>query len=313
MKRIYISILALCMVLMATAQAPADKTWTLAMKVVVEELAEPFPATARIQLTHQLNKLLTQNGIASSDMQNQFFITATATPLTKDILPGPPTQIAENMEITFYIADAYNQVIFSTTSLTAKGVGITEAKAYMNAIQHLNINQPDLQEFVQKGKTKVIDYYNTQADKMFAKARSLAFQKDYEQALYIVTCIPSECDRYEDALAMGNEIFQQYIDYLCDVNLAAAKTAWMAEQNSKGAENAGAYLQYIYPDAACYEDAQVLYQEIKGKVLDDWKFEMKKWQDGIDIEMAKIYAWRDIGVAYGTNQQPITTGWNFLR
>lgn len=217
------------------------------------------------------------------------------------------------MEVTFYIADAFNQVVFSTTSVMAKGVGTTEAKTYLDAIRRIDINQPAMQEFVQKGKHKVIEYYNTQADKMFAKARSLAQRNDYEQALFIVTCIPSECDRYEDALALGNEIYQQYIDYLCNVNLAAAKTAWMAEQNSKGAEAAGQFMQYIYPDAACYADAEALYQEIKGKVLDDWKFEMKKWQDGIDIEMAKIYAWRDIGVAYGTNQQPITTGWNWLR
>ena len=56
-----------------------------------------------------------------------------------------------------------------------------------------------------------------------------------------------------------------------------------------------------------------LYSEIKGKVLDDWKFEMKKYQDGIDLEKQRIEAARQIGVAYGTHQPAQTTSIEFLR
>ena len=67
----------------------------------------------------------------------------------------------------------------------------------------------------------------------------------------------------------------------------------------------------IYPDAKCYKEAQQLYDEIKSKVLDDWKFEMKIYQDGVDLESQRINAIRDIGVAYGEGQQPTSTyiGW----
>ena len=59
---------------------------------------------------------------------------------------------------------------------------------------------------------------------------------------------------------------------------------------------------------------------IKAKVLDDWKFEMKKYEDALalenrklDIESQKVDAWKAIGVAYGKNQQPTTTYVSWLR
>ncbi|MBQ8099941.1 MAG: hypothetical protein IJV55_02810 [Paludibacteraceae bacterium] len=311
MKKVYI--LAIAALLAAMPAAAQQKGQNLALKVLVEDMTEPFPTTAKAHMENKLNMLLTQNGIASSDILSQFFITAKATPLTKDILPGAPTRIAESMEISFYIADYYSQIIYATTSVTAKGIGNTDAKAYMEAIRHINLNSPELKEFVATGKAKVIDYYNTQAPKMLAKANSLANQKKYEEALWLCACIPSECDHYQSALDAGDKIYQQYVDYLCQVNLAAAKMAWASGQNAMAATEAGEYLAQIYPDAKCYGEAEALYKEIKAKVLDDWKFEMKKYQDGVDLEMQRINSWRDVGVAYGEGQQPTSTNIGFIR
>ncbi len=312
MKRIYVFLLTSIMLCNAFAQAPA-KGSSIGLSVFVEELVEPFPLNAKAQLESKLHQLLTKNGISSVDYWNQFVITAVATPLTKDILPGPPPQIAEKMELTFYIADVRNKTVFATTSLTTRGVGTTEAKSYMDALRRINLNSSALHEFVVEGKKKIVEYYDAQGESMLAKARALAKQHQYEEALFIAATIPSECKHYNAALAAGTEIFEQYNDYACNVNLAAARTAWVSGQNALAAAEAGEYLAQIYPDAGCYDDAMKLYDEIKAKVLDDWKFEMKKYQDGVDLEAARINAWREIGVAYGENQPDENTNIEFLR
>lgn len=313
MKKLIIAIFALCALNIQAQQFSAPEN-TLALRVFVEEPVEPAPLTSKQMLENKLNQLLTQNGVAAMDYMGQFFITARATPLSKDILAGPPTKISETMEVTFYIADSYNQLVFCTTSATVKGLGETESKCYLNALKQLKINTPQMQKFVDEGKKKILAYYNTQADKMIAQAQALSKQKDYEQAMWIISTIPAECDKYNEALKVGLNIFQEYTDYQCNVNLAKARTAWMSEQNAVGAEAAGEYLSQIYPDAKCYGDAMKLYSEIKGKVLDDWKFEMKVYQDGVDTERERIHALRDVGVAYGKGQQPVTTNIsNFIR
>ena len=287
---------------------------TLALSVLVEEPVEPAPLASKQMLEQKLNNLLTQNGIASMDYLGQFFITARALPTSKDILAGPPTKISETMEVAFYIADYYNQLVFATTSATVKGIGETESKCYMNALKQIKLNTPEMKAFVAEGKKKIIEYYNTQADKMIEKARALAKMKEYEQAMWIVSTIPSECDKYNEALKTGMDIYQQYTDHMCNVNLAEARAVWASEQNALGAAAAGEYLSKIYPDAKCYGEAMDLYKEIKGKVLDDWKFEMKVYQDGVDLESQRINAMREIGVAFGKGQQPVTTNlMNFIR
>lgn len=307
MKKSCIIVLLACLVMSLQAQQTSAPESTLALRVLIEEPLEPAPPASKQVLENKLNNLLTQNGIASMDYLGQFFITAKVVPMSKDILAGPPTKISESMEVVFYIADYYNQLVFSTTSATVKGIGETESKCYLNALKQVKLNTPEMKQFVQDGKKKIIEYYNTQADKLIAKAQMLAKQREYEQAMWIVSTIPAECDKYNEAIAAGLSIYQQYIDHMCDVNLAKARTTWAAGQDAMAADAAGEYLSQIYPDAKCYSEAVALYEDIRGKVLADWKFEMKKHQDNVDLELARIHAMRDVGVAYGKGQQPITT------
>lgn len=291
----------------------AQNTQFLPISVLVEEVVEPYPATAQAQIKNKLNQVLTQNGIASMDYLGQFFLTALVVPQTKDIIPGPPMKVSETMDMAFYIADYTNKVVFASTTITVRGIGETEAKCYMNAIRNLDTASPKLAQLVQDGKQKIVDYYDSEVDNIIKKANFLASTKQYEEALNLIVTIPAQCSKYDEALREGLAIYQQYIDNQCHINLAAARQAWAAEQNKVGAQKAGEYLSLIYPDAGCYDEAMQLYKEIKGKVLDDWHFEMQIYKDGVDIEKAKINAMREVGVAFGRGQQPTTTNIGFLR
>lgn len=310
MNRFFFIIALAFTVVFASAQ---DKSQSIALSPIVQDLAEPFPATAKVQLEHKLSGLLTSNGIVSQDYMGQFFITATATPLTKDILGTAPTQIAETMEITFYIADYFNQIVFSSITISTKGVGSTDAKAYMDALKRINVQSKEMRKFVNEGKAKIVAYYDEQAPILLKKAAVLAEQKQYEEAMFICSTIPAESKFFDEATAKGIEFYRAYYSLECQKNLNLAKMAWAAEQNADGAYAAGEYLALIYPDAPCYEEAEKLYKEIKAKVLDDWKFEIKKYQDGVDLSRLQVNAWREVGVAFGKGQQPTTTNLSWLR
>ena len=294
-------ILSVAMALMSLALFAANTTF-LPISVVVGDLTEPFPAGAKALMESKLTQVLTKNGIAGMDYQGQFALTVVAVPIDKDVLPGPPAKIAEKMELNLFIVDVYNKTIFSSTAVNVRGLGETETKSYIDAIKRMPVQSKDLAAFVEEGKDKIVRYYDEKAPVMIKKAQALSKQKSYEEALHIVSLIPEECKYYEEALNVGVEIYQMYIDNQCNINLAAARQAWAAEQNSLGAQRAGEYLAQILPDAACYGEAMDLYKEIKGKVLDDWKFEMKIYQDGVDLEKQRIQAMRDVGVAYGEHQ-----------
>ena len=309
MKRLSSIILAALM----SASMLAAETQYLPISVYAADDQESFPAGAKALVENKLTQLLTKNGIAGLDYMGQFVLTVTTTPLDKDVIPGPPAKIAEKMEMNLYIVDAYAKTIFSSTSFTVRGLGETETKCYLNAISHMPLQSPTIAKFVDEGKNKIIEYYDHEGEQLIKKAMFLAGQKQYEEAIYWTTLIPQQSKHYDAALAAGLEIYQSYIDNQCNINLAAARAAWAAEQNKNGAYAAGEYLSQILPDAGCYGEAMELYQEIKGKVLDDWKFEMKQYQDGIDLEKLRIEASRQVGVAYGTHQPQKEVSIDFLQ
>lgn len=309
MKKIFSIIVAALM----SATMIAAETEYLPISVYAADETESFPNGAKAMIENKLTQLLTKNGVAGLNYLGQFVLTVTTTPLDKDIIPGPPTKISEKMEMNLYIVDMYAKTIFSSTAITVRGIGETENKCYLNAISHMPLQTPQMAQFVAEGKQKIIAWYDHEGEAIIKKAQFLAKQKKYDEALYWVSLIPQLCQHYDAALAAGVDIYQQYIDNTCNENLALARAAWAAEQNSMGAYAAGEYLANILPDAGCYDDAMVLYQEIKGKVLDDWKFEMKKYQDGVDLEKQRIDAMRQIGVAYGEHQPQNNTSIEFVR
>jgi len=309
MKKIF----SICIAALLSATMFAAETQYLPISVYAMDDQESFPQGAKAMIENKLTQLLTRNGIAGLDYMGQFILTITTTPIDKDVIPGPPMKIREKMEMNLYIVDAYAKTIFSSTSMTVNGLGETENKCYLNAISHMPLQSPAIAKFVDEGKTKIIEYYDHEGEALIKKAHFLAAQKNYEEAMYWVSLIPQQSKHYDAALAAGQEIYQAYIDNQCYINLGKARQAWAAEQNAAGAAAAGEYLANIMPDAKCYGDAMALYKEIKGKVLDDWKFEMKQYQDGIDLQKLQIDAARQIGVAYGNHQPNKEVNIEFLR
>ena len=305
----FLSIVSMAIWFLGTARAQDNNLigQGITLSVIVPEQEDPFPSGAESYLSNKLTQVAVNNGIAAGKDFCRFFIAAHVAMANKDIVPGPPQQISQNMEITLYIADYFDQKIYSSTMVNVVGVGTNITKCIINGLKNMPVNSPQMKEFVENGKNKILAYYRQQADKIILQAETLAAQHRYDEAFFLLTTIPDAAgEAFNKAMEATLRIYQSYVDRLCDENLAKARAAWAANQNSTGAAEVGVFLSQIYPDAKCYGDAMSLYNEIKGKILDDWKFEMKKWQDGVDLASQRIGAMRDVGVAFGNGQQPVT-------
>ncbi|MBR3609123.1 MAG: hypothetical protein IKL50_04485 [Bacteroidales bacterium] len=266
------------------------------------------------QLTKSAEDLLVKRVSQASNVENivvgegsSFAIIPKLVCLTKDVIPGPPVRYSLDFELTLYLTDVNTGTIFYSETLPLKGVDNSESKAQISALRQLKPNAPQLMALFKKGKQKAIAYYDANGADIIAKAQRLAAMKQFEEAIYTVMAIPN-CSKYGDqATEVAIKIFDRYMDEQCNENLQAAQAAWVAEQNASGARKAAQYLSQIYPEYGCYSEAQKLYNEMKKVVGEDKAFENSLILAEIDIENNKINAIRDIGVAYGKGQQPITT------
>lgn len=302
MKRLII-IIILPALMMASAFSQnslgkSDDLGRISIAAVVPEQAGSIPSGAASTLENKMRQIVTQNGLGASESGSRFAILPGINILSKDITPTAPPQQALTIEFVFYIVDGVSQTIFSQTSVEFKGVGQSEEKAMIQVIRNINPKMGQFKGFVEKGKEKIIEYYNSKCDLFLKNAQSLAGQRKYEEALYILSSVPDVCrECYDRSADLSIEIYKQYDDYTCGQYLAAAKAAWANIDHDKAAEN----LAYITPDSKCYPDATALADEIKKKLLEDgkvWDFKMKRYSDSVDLEKQMLQTIRDIGVAY---------------
>lgn len=294
-----------CLAAVAVAAQGTGKK-SVPLTIAVPEQAEYVPEIAQSALADKMRQIVNVNGMGATDDAGQFFMTCVMTVADKQVLGGAPVKIAQKIDVTFYIADAFNRRVFGTTSVTVRGVGNNESKAVVAAVRQLSPSAPALKSLVTNANAKILAYYEEQCDNILQKARTLAKARAYEEAFFQLSLVPEECDCYARILKEAETLFQDYIDYRAEQNLAKARSIWAAGMNRDAAAEAAEYLAQILPDAKCYPQAEALLKEIKSRVKDDIEFDRQlvKWEQ--ENKAAIIQSWRDIGVAYGNHQQAVT-------
>jgi hypothetical protein len=261
---------------------------------------EGMPKIARKNLQNKLKQVVTKNGLGGSPFNTRFIISADVSVMSKDILPGPPPMHAYNLDITLYIGDGIEGTVFASETISVKGVGTNENKAYISALKRISPKNSDVQAFVKNGKEKIIQYYKDNCDLIIKKANTMADQNQYGEAIYTLSSIPSACEEcYVKAMNAIKPIFQKQINLECKEKLQKATGIWNAAQDMAAAEEAGAMLASINPDASCAPQARTLSNKIAAKVKQidarEWKYTVKDQQQ----ESERIAAVKAIGVAYG--------------
>jgi predicted Rdx family selenoprotein len=252
-----------------------------------------IPAEAKKAMETKLNQITTNNGMGGSDVNPRFIITAVLNVGTKDIIPGPPQMIAQNIDVTLFVGDAITNSVFSNTVISIKGVGTNENKSLIDAIKNINPKNKDISNFLEEGKNKIISYYTTQCDFIIKDAETLAKQQKFDEAIYKLALVPEVCQEcYFKCLDDLTKIYQQKIDADCKSKFNEAKTSWSANQTPAGAEKVGDILSAINPEATCQSEITVFIKNIDAKLKADekarWQFKMKQYADKIAIKKDQI-------------------------
>ena len=252
-----------------------------------------IPSEAKKALETKLNQITTNNGMGGSAVNPRFIITAVLNIGTKDIIPGPPQMIAQNIDVTLFVGDAITNTVFSNTVISIKGVGTNENKSLIDAIKNINPKNKDISTFLEEGKNKIISYYTTQCDFIIKDAETLAKQQKFDEAIYKLALVPEVCKEcYFKCLDDLTKIYQLKIDADCKSKFNEAKTTWTANPNPAGAEKAGDILSTINPEATCQTEITMFIKNIDAKLKADekarWQFKMKQYADKIAIKKDQI-------------------------
>lgn len=252
-------------------------------------------------LTNRLRMLTSKANITAGLTNGQFAITCGYDIIDKQIISGEPTKIVYSINCVMHVVDLKGKRIYSSYSKELRGIGDNETKALINTFQKVNLDNADIKNFVQQGKLKIIEYYDGNYQNIIKDAKANAAMKNFDAAIYSLMSVPECCKGYDAVAKEAKSVYQQFVNQHCNENLAQARAAWIAAPNSEGAATASVYLSEIYPDATCYGDALELAKEIKKHMGEEWKFMMRRYNDGISLERQRIKAMRDISIAYANS------------
>lgn len=237
----------------------ADDEARIILSTYVSDNIKGLPIEAKDILKNKLDKIATASGMGGSQNSSRFIITANIDIIAKEITPTAPAQHMFTLEVSFYIGDAISGTKFSSCSESFVGVAPSEIKAYKDALTQIKPNASVFAQFIADGKTKIIEYYNSNCDFIIKDAEALASIKGYDEAIYKLASVPSVCkDCYAKCLDKIGVVYKAKMENECQTYIAKATTLMAQENYYEAAE----VLSPILPDLSCYPKAQALVKDI---------------------------------------------------
>jgi len=163
MKKIIVILFLTFVVINTNAQVKLDDFGRIVLNTYLPDNIA-IPVEAKNLLLTKITQITSNNGMGGSQANPRFVITVNVNLGTKDIIAGPPQMIAQNIDITFFVGDAVTNTIFSNITLSLKGVGTNENKAFIDALKTISPKNKELLAFLEEGKTKIINYYSINCD-----------------------------------------------------------------------------------------------------------------------------------------------------
>jgi len=298
----------------------SDDLDRIALNVYVPEQTITLSDVNTKNLKSKVSQMVSSTGLSGNSEGGRFIVVPVVNVVSKETSPTAPPMTAVSLEVTLYMGDGYEGIKFNSTTLSIKGLGASEGKAYNDAFNRLNKNMPGFSEFITAGKKKIIEYYNSKCDFILADAQSSSNQNNLNEALYKLNTVPEVCkDCYSKAKSMSFEFYKKAQERDCKIKLLQAENIWNANPNESGAQSAAELLNEIDPETSCYAGAKTLINKInssiKAKLKDienfNRKIELLDKKNEFELEKSRINAIRDVAVAYAKSR-PTTITYNVV-
>jgi hypothetical protein len=298
----------------------SDDLNRLSLNVYVPEQTIKLSEVNSNNLKNKVSQIVSKYGISGNSEGGRFIVVPVINLVSKETAPTAPPMTSVSLEVTLYIGDGMEGIKFSSTTFSVKGLGASEGKAYNDAFNKLNANAPGVAEFINNGKNKIIEYYNSKCDFILSDAKSLSDQNKLDEAIYKLNSVPEVCKEcYATASRLAVEYYLKAQERDCKIKLQQAENIWSANPTEQGAQEAASLLNQIDPETSCYSKAKILINSINKTITTkieyieafNRKLVLLNKSNNFELEKARIGAVRDIAVAYANNR-PKTIVYNVV-
>lgn len=256
---IFTSILSLLsFVCTASAQISADDERIVIIPYIPEQVFD-LSSTVSTNLYNKLTSAITRNGLSGEGSHNRFIMSALVNIQQKDVTATAPPMHVIEFDLTLYVGDGVDGVLFASANKRLKGVGRNETAAYVMALNNFEVTSKEVKELIELGKVRIVQYYRDKCEIIIRESNSKASQDQFDAAIYSLLEIPSVVtDCYQKAMDEAVRIHKLKLEKECQTNISYARGEMMQGNWSAAIQTISGYT----PDLSCYKDVSRLLDEI---------------------------------------------------
>jgi len=169
MKKI-VTLLLLALPLIGMAQprpSDANADAALADKIIIIPhiaITSDVPDKAQPLMLDRMKQALLRQGVMDSSDRSRFILTVRSNVLEEGMTETVPAKAYAKIAFTFYIGDVDSGILFSSKSLTRKGVGDDKDQAYLSAVKQIQATDPAFKKLIEEAKVRIVETLKARED-----------------------------------------------------------------------------------------------------------------------------------------------------
>jgi len=237
-------------------------------------------------LENILTQYLRPNEVINGEIYvSRFLIKSSLSKISEETLSESKLKYV-NLDLNLNILDIYEGKNFNSYTISLKGVGNTDEKAYNDAILKLRNQKEQLIKFLNTSETKIVNYYNQNCSEIEMAINNLVKQNKFDEALLKLSSIPYSA---KTCLKMVNEnlskVYNMKINFQCS-NIVYLATLMISKDEF---ESAYTLLETIPPSSNCFNESKKTLNELENKSCSYYLGKAQAAWATKDIELAKKY------------------------
>jgi hypothetical protein len=211
-RKFGVVLLVICVLFIQNAKGQnsmgaSDDFARIAIAPTIPDAMKNIPKGTQDLLLGKMRQIIGLNGMSALDEAPLFIMTPQLMILSNDVTPTAPPMFTYNMEVVFNLADRYTGNVYASASQSLKGAGKTQQSAYNNAFSEINIRNGKWKAMMEKGKEKIVEYFNSNCDLVISRSKSFADQRNYVASLGLLNSVPPVCrECFDKANEVASEI-----------------------------------------------------------------------------------------------------------
>ncbi len=274
--------------------------------VVPEETVDGVKPKEFKFLSTKLERMITNQGATSVNSGNIVLFPVINFNNDNLIEGGMRNIYSVDYELTVKAVSLSTNTTFGSITWNLKGKGYSKSEAVKEGIIKLKVDDNKFSNFFAEIKAKIEKYYISNKGSLIARAKTLANQKQYSEAISILYEYPLEINGYKEVQGVISSIYKQYQRDNCSQILQEAQAKFATQDY----EAATALISEIDATSPCASSAKSLSNQIRQKINSDQAaeraHELEEKRIQASVEKTRINAVSNMVSAYYKSRPRVT-------